>query len=240
MNDYDPRIVALYDADNPDGPDHDYYRSRADQIGARRIIDVGCGTGILTVTLAGKDREVLGLDPSTAMLEYARVRPGAERVQWIEGDCRVLNHRSFDYAVMSGNVAQHIPDPLWQQTLENLRRNLAIDSLLCFESRNPLRRAWETWAKEEPTTRMTPFGLQTEWCQTRELGDGKVLLESFARFEDSGEIVQDDVVLVFRTDQQINSQLEAAGFVVENIWGTWDRTPFDGSQAVMIFEARAR
>lgn len=121
-----------------------------------------------------------------------------------------------------------------------LEKEFSGDTLLCFESRNPSRCAWEDWAKEEPITRQTPFGSQTEWYRTRELADGKVLLESFARFEDSGEIVREDVVLVFRTEQQISLQLEAAGFVVENIWGTWDRTPFDGSQAVMIFEARAR
>ena len=27
--DYDPRIVGFYDEDNPDGADHDYYRSLA-------------------------------------------------------------------------------------------------------------------------------------------------------------------------------------------------------------------
>lgn len=35
MPDHDPRIVALYDEDNPDGPDHDWYRLLADEIDAR-------------------------------------------------------------------------------------------------------------------------------------------------------------------------------------------------------------
>ena len=48
---YDPRIVDLYDLDNPDGPDHDFYRALADSRDARSILDLGCGTGILTVTL---------------------------------------------------------------------------------------------------------------------------------------------------------------------------------------------
>lgn len=39
MTDYDPRIVALYDGDNPDGPDHDYFRSLATTHGAQRIPD---------------------------------------------------------------------------------------------------------------------------------------------------------------------------------------------------------
>lgn len=51
-NAYDEaRLAALYDIDNPDGPDHDFFRAFAARIDARRIVDLGCGTGILTVTL---------------------------------------------------------------------------------------------------------------------------------------------------------------------------------------------
>ena len=46
----DPRLAVLYDIDNPSGADHDFFRGFADDVGARRIIDLGCGTGILTVT----------------------------------------------------------------------------------------------------------------------------------------------------------------------------------------------
>ncbi|MGO3152511.1 MAG: hypothetical protein ACTIJJ_07820 [Galactobacter sp.] len=36
-SDYDPRIVALYDEDNPDGSDHDYFRALAETHGAELI-----------------------------------------------------------------------------------------------------------------------------------------------------------------------------------------------------------
>ncbi|WP_241534083.1 hypothetical protein [Clavibacter michiganensis] len=34
MPDLDPRLVALYDGDNPDGPDHDFDRALAEEVGA--------------------------------------------------------------------------------------------------------------------------------------------------------------------------------------------------------------
>lgn len=109
MHDYDPRIVELYDDDNPDGPDHDFYRGIADERGTRSVLDLGCGTGILTVTLRAPDRTVVGVDPSASMLAYARQRPGGDAVDWRVGDSRQIPGDGFDLAVMTGNVAQHFP-----------------------------------------------------------------------------------------------------------------------------------
>jgi ubiquinone/menaquinone biosynthesis C-methylase UbiE len=53
--------------------------------GARRVLDVGCGTGILAARIYAKlgPEVVYGCDPSPGMLAKARER--APAVQWIEG-----------------------------------------------------------------------------------------------------------------------------------------------------------
>lgn len=38
------RLTAVYDEDNPDGPDHDFFRALASARGAENIIDLDCGT----------------------------------------------------------------------------------------------------------------------------------------------------------------------------------------------------
>src|SRR5699024_5256150 len=131
----------------PDGPDHDYYRELAARHVANSILDLGCGTGILTVTFAGPGRQVTGVDPSAAMLDYARRRPGAQAVRWVHGDSPLLPDGPYDLMVMTGNVAQHIADPQWQRTLSDLRVRAAAGAVLAFESRNPAARAWETWGQ---------------------------------------------------------------------------------------------
>ncbi|MBA3279296.1 MAG: class I SAM-dependent methyltransferase, partial [Geodermatophilaceae bacterium] len=40
-----PRLVAIYDALDPDRSDLDAYAAIADELGARSVLDVGCGTG---------------------------------------------------------------------------------------------------------------------------------------------------------------------------------------------------
>ena len=239
MTDYDARLVDLYDVDNPDGPDHDFYRALADELGAGSILDVGCGTGILTVTLAAPGRKVVGIDPSHNMLEHAKARPSGEGVDWVLGDSRDIPSGLFDYAVMTGNVAQHIPDSDWPRTLADLRRALRPGGLLAFESRNPARREWVGWASSEPSSRMTPHGSLQEWMAVTEVEPGRVRLTAHNLFEDSGDHVIEEQDLVFRDRVSIEGQLHAAGFEVQSVCGDWVRTPFRGDEAVMVFVARA-
>ncbi len=237
MPDYDARLVDLYDVDNPDGPDHDYVRSLADEIGAQSILDVGCGTGLLATSLTRPGRRVVGVDPSSAMLAYAAGRPGGDEVTWVLGDSRDVPGGGFDLAVMSGNVAQHIPDPAWQRTLSDIHRALRDGGVLVFESRNPRARAWTAWATAEPTIRPTEHGPLREWMEVDELEQGRVLLTAFNEFTATGERVVEKVTLAFRAREQIEQQLAAAGFDVAHVWGDWSRTACTDDSPLMIFEA---
>ncbi len=239
MRDYDARIVDLYDGDNPAGDDHAFYLALANRTGARSILDVGCGTGLLTVSFTGHDRRVVGVDPSHTMISYARNRPGAEGVTWIEGDIRAVPEGDFDLVVMTGNVAQHIPDPEWERTLVEIRSRARYSAMLAFESRNPQNREWESWDQPEPTERDTIHGRLREWYEVKELDGGQVLLLAHNRFVDSGEYVLQQDVLTFRDHTIISNQLLRAGFEVAAIWGDWHQSPFDGTGPVMVFEARA-
>jgi SAM-dependent methyltransferase len=47
-----PRLAAIYDALDADRSDLDVYLAIADELGARLVLDVGCGTGTFAVLLA--------------------------------------------------------------------------------------------------------------------------------------------------------------------------------------------
>jgi SAM-dependent methyltransferase len=235
--DYDPRLVDLYDDDNPDGPDHDYYRTLAERVDARSVLDLGCGTGILTVTFSRSGRSVVGVDPSAAMLDLARQRSDGSTVTWIHGDSRAIPTPGFDYAVMTGNVAQHLPAPDWQRTLRDLHAAMRPGALLAFESRNPAAPAWEQWEQEAPSLRQTVHGPLREWSQVRTLGAGRVVLTAHNVFETTGEHVIQEEMLTFRTEEEIRNALDEAHFVVSRVSGDWCGSPFDGTQPVMVFEA---
>lgn len=74
----DPRQAVLYDSfDDSDRPDLDAYVAIAAEVGAQRVIDVGCGTGILAIQLSAIGIDVVGVDPAKASLDVARHKEGA-------------------------------------------------------------------------------------------------------------------------------------------------------------------
>ena len=117
----DPRLAALYDALDPGRGDLTAYVDLAAELGAVRVLDVGCGTGSLALRLAASGRDVIGVDPAAASLAVARGKPGADRVRWIDGDASSVTVSDRDLALLTGNTAQAICDPSWSSWLGGAR-----------------------------------------------------------------------------------------------------------------------
>jgi SAM-dependent methyltransferase len=83
--------------------------------GDARVVEIGCGTGQMSLFLATADRVVVGADLTRASLELgaaAAARFGLENVRFVETDLRRpgLREGAFDVVYCSG-VLHHTPDP---------------------------------------------------------------------------------------------------------------------------------
>ena len=236
----DPRLVKLYDVENPRGDDTDFYLALAEELGARRIIDLGCGTGLLTCELASADRQVLGVDPSPAMLAVARRRPDAGRVQWVEGDATTLGAPDADLVLMTGNVAQvFLEDADWLAALQAIHAALRQGGYLAFESRNPEDRAWERWNRSATYSRFdSPNGPMETWLDLVRVGDGRIAFEGHNVFLATGEVVVTESELRFRGLDELARSLSASAFALEHVYGDWHRGPLLAASRLMIFVAR--
>lgn len=235
----DPRLAALYDIDNPDGPDHDHYRNLVSRLDAKTIIDLGCGTGILTVTLAGPDQSVIGIDPDAGMLDVAKRRDGTEQVTWVLGDSRNIGNPRADLVLMTGNAAQHVGPDDWPRTLADIAAGLRTGGVVGFETRNPAAEAWRTWTPELTRgNRETAGGRMTEWLDVTEPdASGTVILTAHNVWDATGEDVVITQPLTFRSLEQITTDLAAAGIVVTTVWGGWHQEPLADSSRLMVVEA---
>lgn len=102
-----------------------------------RVLDVGCGTGVLALRLAPKAAEVVGVELSPAMVEYARARLGEAaltNVSFVLGDAaHALASRPndcFDVATMVlalHEMPAEARAPVLREAARVARRVLCVD-----------------------------------------------------------------------------------------------------------------
>jgi ubiquinone/menaquinone biosynthesis C-methylase UbiE len=246
----DPRLVALYDALNPFADDTAFYLALA--ASARHVVDLGCGTGLLACELAKRGQRVTGIDPSPQMLRVARARAHGDQVTWIEGDASALPFTgAADLLVMTGHVAQvFLDDASLAATLVAARRAVRPGGAIAFESRNPAARAWENWTPQRSLRRIeAPDGRAVDvWHEMHAAPDplatGRAAFTTHYRFMPKpGTDIGDETLsatseLRFRTRDELEKLLNAAGFAQIDWYGDWHRAPVDETSRELIAVAR--
>ncbi|MEU3660252.1 class I SAM-dependent methyltransferase [Streptomyces sp. NPDC032940] len=221
-----PRLAALYDALDPDRRDLDAYLRAAEELGARRVLDIGCGTGVFALVLAGRGIDVVGVDPAGASIDVARAKPGAERVRWVPGDVTALPPLQVDLATMTANVAQAVVDPgTWRETLRTAYACLRPGGHLMFETRDPARRAWEEWNRQDSygVTDIPGAGAVESWAEVTDVSLPLVTFRWTYVFARDGQVLTSDSTLRFREREEVEADLVARGFVVDDVREAPDR-----------------
>jgi SAM-dependent methyltransferase len=236
----DRRLAPLYDAFDGHRDDLAAYHSIVDELGAGRVLDVGCGTGTLAILLARHGHTVVGIDPAEASLEVARAKEQAAQVHWLHGDSTMVPALDADLATMTGNVAQvFLTDDDWAQTLRSIHGALRPRGHLVFETRRPEYRAWEEWAADtRPVVRVIPGSGPVE--RRFELVDVSLPTVSFRytyRFLADGTELTSESTLRFRSYDEVESSLNVNGYRVLDVREAPDRP---GREFVFITERSTR
>ncbi|MDX2545313.1 class I SAM-dependent methyltransferase [Streptomyces sp. WI04-05B] len=221
-----PRLAAIYDPLDPDRGDLDAYVAVAAEFGARRVLDLGCGTGVFALSLARRGIDVIGVDPALASLDVARAKSGAERVRWIHGDATDLPALQVDLATMTANAAQEITDPLaWRRTLRGVHAALRPGGHLVFETRDPSKRAWEQWNRDSSyrVTEIAEVGAVESWVEVTGVDGPLVTFRWTFVFAADGQVLTSDSTLRFREREEIEAELLAQGYEVREVRDAPDR-----------------
>ena len=164
----------------------------AGDLRGRRVLDVGCGTGALSVALADEAR-VWAVDSSPEMLDVARVRAGGDRVGWRVSDATALPFRDgwFDRAVM--RLVVHLIDR--PRAFAEVLRALTPEGRLVIATFDPahfdrywLNALFPSLERIDRARFPTPERLERE---LRAAGFGNVEL---TRLSQTGEISREDAL----------------------------------------------
>jgi SAM-dependent methyltransferase len=221
-----PRLAPVYDVFDGDRDDLAAYLSIAGEVGAERVLDIGCGTGCLAILLAESGRTVMGLDPAGASLEVAEAKDATARIAWVHADATTVPPFDADLAVMTGNVAQvFLTDEDWARALKGIRAALRPRGYLVFETRRPEWRPWEEWAADTGQLVIDVPGIGPVG-QRSEVTDVSLPFVSFRStytFLMDGAVITSNSTLRFRRREEVESSLAAHGYRVLDVREAPDR-----------------
>lgn len=106
-----------------------------------RVLDAGCGTGILSSLVSPRCAAYTGVDFSHAMLQRARLRvseKGLENCEFICDDLIThMNARQEVYdAIFMLDISEHVPDPEWARIVAASRYALKPDGRVYLHTPN--------------------------------------------------------------------------------------------------------
>lgn len=232
----EPRLADVYDLVDSDRSDLGAYVALAEDLRARSVLDLGCGTGTLACLLAERGVQVAALDPAPASLDVARRKSCAERVWWLAGEATDLPSMKVDLVTMTGNVAQvFLSDEDWYATLRAAHGALRPNGSLVFEVRDSGRKAWREWDRDHTYRRIEVPGSDVfeTWIDLLEVDLPLVSFRTTFVFQADGATLTSDSTLRFRDEDEIERSLTAAGFDLEAVRGAPDRPGLE-----LVFVAR--
>lgn len=228
--------------------DVDFYRRRASELGARRLLELGCGTGRITIPLAEQDWSVVGIDFSPSMLRRARSKSEGKprRPRWIEADIARLGEfelgEPFDLVLIPYSAFQLLSPEDRLGTLWGVARHLRPGGRLLMD------------ISPNFTSTEEQLDAHVLTAESREL-EGVVAcygtvrqrsMEVATEFEDRYEVFHYDgsresAILRERyytlfTDY-VTQLLDRAKLAVETVYGGYDGRPLGARAYKRIYEA---
>lgn len=255
MNNWREEAAKFYDLSPTTPDDIGFYRSRV-PVGGAETLELGCGTGRVSVSLALKSSRFLGIDSSPAMadrcrrrLEEAGLDPTISVVE-IADIASLSGENSFDFIVAPFRVMQNLEtDEQVQGLLTSIRRNLKPDGRAILNVFNPSAVPDEMVATASQSAESLSWEVETEtgrvMCYVR-IRDAQ--LEPLIMYPDliyrrvvDEEVVEEVILSIAMRcyyPNEFRKLIEEAGFSILESWGGYAGEPYgEGPELVVEFAA---
>ena len=221
---FDPRVAARYDRVTRSLPvvtdDIPFYVTLAQEaaLHGQSVLELGCGTGRVTIPMAQTGARVTGLDNAGPMLEVAR-RKAADAgvdVAWVEGDMASfsLEQRFGLVAIPFRSFLMLLTTELQKSCLACVGEHLLDGGRLALNFFNP-----------------DPAIVAMSGASEPDGGDDRIYGPLITRSERN-------LRMRYIFPDEMRRLLTDAGFEVEALYGWFDGRPFDDSSDEMVWIAR--
>lgn len=237
----------LYEALLPVGAHLPFYIDLARQQGGT-VLELACGSGLLTIPIALDGHRAIGIDLSRPMLKVARSRASAAgaAVGFLQSDMRDFAFgRNFDLIFIARNSLLHLPsDADLLAAFTAVRRHLAPGGVFAFDIFNP-----------NMTLLSRPRGQRFPVMEVDTAAFGLLRVEAANDYDSTTQVNRATwyistaersdawiVPLVLRSifPRELPAMLSAAGLELVNRFGELSGEPFGPGSRVQVCLCRAR
>ena len=224
-----------------------FYCNLAKAVGGS-VLEVACGSGLVTIPLAVQGLDVTGLDLAHSMLEHARKKAKEQNlhIRWVEADARSFDlGRQYRFILLTGNAFQAFLRREDQEALlASVRRHLAPDGIFAFETRNPSGHDLTTHLEEEFDQRyisVESYQVSVFFTQVYDPPTQIMYWTTYRRWNDGeGDHKKEThIACRFTYPQELETLLHYNGFEVIQQYGDWNMEALSSSSLEIINICRA-
>lgn len=202
-----------------------------------RVLELGCGTGRVSVPVARRSAFLYGLDRSVAMLEICRWKLqaaglGEDRVRVAESDiCDFDLGEEFDLVIAPFRVVQSLESDIQLAGLFRCIRQHLTESGRCIlnafnpnRSQEAIRSEWVSAEEELAWEVQTGEGRVARYDVRRRIDPDRLILYPdlvYRRFvgEELVEEVMASIPMRCHYPDDFLSRIESEGFLIQGTWG---------------------
>ena len=221
------------------------------------VLELGCGTGRVTIPVAQEGIDIVGVDSSPRMLDVARgkavaLSKSSGTVTLVEADMRDVDLGTDRFNLVTIPFRSFlsllsVPDQM--QTLDNIRCLLAPGGRLVFNvfvpDLNMLVSAGDTPYHHRDVTDPTTGARWVLWHQSsydnyNQIIDCRQIAEEL---DDDGVVVRKiyrDFQIHYVHVWEMRHLLARCGYQVIDLFGDFERTPFDETSTEMVWVTAPR
>ena len=218
------------------------------------VLELGCGTARVAVPIAQTGIDIVGVDSSPAMLEVARLKvDGArltDRLRLVEADMRDFSlDERFNLAIIPFRGFLSLLSVEDQMlTLGNIKSHLAPGGKLAFNifvpDLNMLVQEGDVAYHFRDVTdgkgKRLVMWHQSAYDNYNQIIDARVIVDELAIDGVVDRRLYKDFRLRYSHRWEVQHLLTACGYEVEDLFGDFDRSPFDEASREMVWVVRAR